>query len=113
MNAEHGCGATVYDGYLSYPCSRNGKHEENGRWWCTQHLPSNVKAKRDVRNQAWADERAAAKRAAAAADVKAARLSDVLGSKVNASAIYHPTRLGVTGYRFVIADPDSVLGEGP
>lgn len=37
-----GCSQRVFNNYHEYPCARKGAVEENGRWWCKQHAPSNV-----------------------------------------------------------------------
>ncbi len=36
-----------------YRCSRNGKLEENGKWWCKQHAPSSVKARGEASAARW------------------------------------------------------------
>ena len=41
------CAATVVNNWNRYPCSRNGVVEEDGKWWCRQHAPSAVKARRE------------------------------------------------------------------
>ena len=43
--ATQRCWAEVWNGSTWYPCSRKGKNLEGGKWWCTQHTPSFVKAK--------------------------------------------------------------------
>ena len=52
----HRCSATVYDptgwGHNS-SCSRNGKIEEDSKWWCKQHAPSSVKARIEASRVRW------------------------------------------------------------
>lgn len=52
---EHQCQKHIYDGgsFRGYSCSRKGKVERNGRWYCNQHDPVAV-AERDKRkNEEW------------------------------------------------------------
>lgn len=55
---EHGCAERVYaeGAVFGGDCAREGKHREGGKWWCWQHCPSKVKARRDARRQKWQDE---------------------------------------------------------
>lgn len=50
------CGCRVLNGYEFYPCSRKGKLYEEGKWWCTQHAPSTIQAKRERREARWTAE---------------------------------------------------------
>jgi hypothetical protein len=76
--SEHPCSARVSDGgrWASFHgCTRAGKVERDGRWWCAQHDPERVKAKRQAREDAYTAERD--KRAAIA--LRAQSLADALG----------------------------------
>jgi hypothetical protein len=48
---KHMCNGRVpaSNGFGTVPCSRAGVIEENGKWWCRQHAPSAVTAKREKR----------------------------------------------------------------
>ena len=48
MGEKHRCEEKVYNAsvFRSLQCSRNGKYQENGKWYCKQHLPSEVKKRR-------------------------------------------------------------------
>jgi len=38
---KHRCEATVFGGRVqSWQCARDGKLNEDGKWWCKQHAPS-------------------------------------------------------------------------
>jgi len=41
-----------------YPCKRKGIVEEDGKWWCKQHSPSDKKAKREARSAKYEKESA-------------------------------------------------------
>lgn len=56
---KHGCSEHVWSGFHGYPCSRSGKLNEDGKWWCKQHAPS-AKAARSAKTSAkWEAERRA------------------------------------------------------
>lgn len=44
-------------GFHLYQCSRKGKHLEDNKLWCGQHLPSAVAKKHKERDAEWAEER--------------------------------------------------------
>ena len=69
------CAERVWDNFHDYACSRSAKNQEDGKWWCTIHTPSRVKAKREAKSAMWKAERDA--REAADARVKSA--ANVLG----------------------------------
>ncbi len=46
MNERYCC-ASVKNGSFFSPCSRKGVVEKNGRFYCRQHDPVNVKKRRD------------------------------------------------------------------
>ena len=51
------CSKRVYAGsYSGHQCQRRGSVEENGSWWCKQHAPSLVKARRDESDRKWREE---------------------------------------------------------
>ena len=50
---EARCSDTRLVNWQTRQCSRAGKHKEEGKLWCAQHLPSAIKARRDLRNVAW------------------------------------------------------------
>lgn len=50
--------------YGAHNCSRTATIEEGGKWWCKQHVPSIVAARREKRNSEW-EKKWAADRAAA------------------------------------------------
>lgn len=39
---EHQCSAKTYENHSFYPCSRKGKIERDGKWYCKQHDPVEV-----------------------------------------------------------------------
>ena len=41
------CSAGVWQGWRSLSCSRKGKIERDGKWYCKQHDPVAIKARRD------------------------------------------------------------------
>lgn len=45
-----------YRGYGGSRCMRAGVVEEGGKWWCKQHAPSAVKARRDASNARYSEE---------------------------------------------------------
>ena len=48
------CAKTVYGGsWGGSPCARRGVNLEFGEWWCKQHTPSLIKAKRAAESAAW------------------------------------------------------------
>ena len=67
---RHWCPKTVGDSTMrGHPCGRPASVERAGKWWCTQHDPEAVKARREARDRArdeqWAAERAERERQAA------------------------------------------------
>ena len=59
--AKPKCQAVMPIEYLgSYPCVRAGVLRENGKWWCRQHAPSAIEARRKKRDEKWDAEAAAA-----------------------------------------------------
>ena len=44
--SQHGCAQPFWQTYSGSACSRDGVVEEDGDWWCRQHAPSAVKARR-------------------------------------------------------------------
>lgn len=71
MSERKRCAKRVYRGSWGsgFPCSNTATVEEDGKWWCRQHAPSFVAARRAKRDaelrQKWAAERAAYERKAA------------------------------------------------
>lgn len=61
MTHEHNCAGKVYGPgvFIPYECRHAGTVEEQGKWWCKQHAPSLVKARRKAREEAWQDKYAA------------------------------------------------------
>lgn len=48
------CSATVFGPRVQHwPCSRRGIVERKGRWYCHQHDPEVMKAKREKQDAAW------------------------------------------------------------
>jgi hypothetical protein len=49
------CSRSVYVSgtFKGRQCTREGLHLEDGKFYCKQHLPSNMDAKRKERNAAW------------------------------------------------------------
>ena len=47
------CSKRVYSGGGSHLCTRSGVVEHEGKWWCGQHDPEEVKRRRDERSRAW------------------------------------------------------------
>lgn len=52
------CAKRIFQGFSDWPCSREGKLFEEGKWWCKQHAPSARKKRDDARDARWAEERA-------------------------------------------------------
>ena len=52
------CVEKIFDGYRSYPCRRTGTVEYEGKWFCFQHNPVAVAARRNKRSNKWDAERA-------------------------------------------------------
>lgn len=69
---KHDCSADVNNesGFGTYKCSRTGSLYEDGKWWCGQHVPSKVKARREALHkkaeQKWGERVAKRKKAAIA-----------------------------------------------
>lgn len=55
MKNKHRCEKSVYDYSVSqsFQCSRNGKYEHEGKWYCSQHYPPHVKERAEKRSQKW------------------------------------------------------------
>lgn len=47
------CAGSVHDGWRFNNCSRAGSVERDGKWWCKQHDPDAVKARKDARHAKW------------------------------------------------------------
>lgn len=78
------CSARTYDPRLvdGFQCSRNGKVERDGRWYCAQHDPEAKAARqRAIEEQARAD-RMARQEKVDAADVVCDTLAGLLGVDV-------------------------------
>ena len=45
----HRCTGRLWNDYdmRGYQCSKSGKYEEEGKWWCGTHAPSKVKARHE------------------------------------------------------------------
>jgi hypothetical protein len=56
----HRCSEEIYSGFSAHQCHRKGVTLEGGKWWCKQHAPSLVKARRDARDSEWQAKRDAA-----------------------------------------------------
>ncbi len=69
MSEHKQCAAEVWDNFTYRQCSRRGRYLEDGKWFCKQHLPSEVARRNEERTKKWDLEWAAdeAKRAASAA----------------------------------------------
>ncbi len=53
MTTEHTCIGRVWDGYRFYLCGKKAKHEHEGGWYCKNHHPPTVQAKREARDKRW------------------------------------------------------------
>lgn len=55
MTDKKGCSERVYrtGGFGVSCCARRGVIEEDGKWWCKQHSPTQVKSKRKKQNAKW------------------------------------------------------------
>jgi hypothetical protein len=76
MNEQHKCSGNIRKDWHSYPCSKNGKLEHEGRFYCGMHHPPTVLAKNQAKTAAWHkewDEKRAAEVSAAAAKAEVAR----------------------------------------
>jgi hypothetical protein len=81
MAEKHPCAEDVPDGGRMvgfHRCTRSGTVQEDGQWWCRQHAPSAVKARRDEREAAYRAKRNAAR----SADQRAAALAARAGCKI-------------------------------
>lgn len=97
--------ASLKPGCSARPCSRNGAVEEDGKWWCKQHVPSTVQRKRDERDEARAAQWGREQAALSAAVAKADQLSARFGVPVQArSRTFASKPWIVTGYDFVLPD---------
>lgn len=47
------CCENVFDGWHHHPCSRKGVIERDGKWYCKQHDPEAVKARRAASDAKW------------------------------------------------------------
>jgi hypothetical protein len=86
MAEKHNCAKGVYYGSImkSFPCSRNGIIEEDGKWWRKQHAPSSVEARRIARDAEWRrrwDERENARD-------RTARLAQLKDAVIDAAVAY-------------------------
>lgn len=106
---KHRCAEHVHDwgrGAGFHPCVRNGVVQEDGRWWCRQHAPSAVQARKEAREAKYRQERAVAQ---AAAD-RARALGERAGCQVeNVRSWQHLTPTG--DVRLSAADLDRLLKE--
>ena len=48
------CAKMLYRNWHTVRCRNSAKHNEDGKWWCNAHKPSNVAAKRKTRDVRWA-----------------------------------------------------------
>ena len=46
MGEKQKCSERVFRGYRYYPCSRLGRYEHEGKFYCKQHYPPNVAARK-------------------------------------------------------------------
>lgn len=46
---RHDCIEKVWRGHRVSRCSNPGKHERDGKWYCSTHVPENVQARQDAR----------------------------------------------------------------
>jgi len=52
MNAKK-CSKRISGGFHSYQCSKSGKIERDGRWYCGTHDPVRIKEKREESARKW------------------------------------------------------------
>jgi len=55
MNEQHKCSRKISKDGHSYQCSKTGKLEHEGRFYCGLHHPPTVIAKRKARDAAWTE----------------------------------------------------------
>lgn len=97
----HNCEGTVYGGIpTEYPCSRKGRHYEDGKWWCGMHAPSKLAAKRAAVSAKYRAERDADEALRVAAEERAKQLAKWLGANVRAKPLYVNGR--VLGFDMVL-----------
>jgi len=104
---KHLCAGHVYGDRIDYPCSRNGSLHENGKWWCHQHAPSTIKAKRDAQDAAY-EARGDARRDA---DARAAALSKRAGASIRNVRSFREPLLPTQYVSISEADLDRLLKE--
>lgn len=56
MAKTRSCAKVLYRSWNNANCGNAGKHEEDGKWWCNVHLPSNVAKKKTARDARWKHE---------------------------------------------------------
>ena len=86
MEEKRRCAVRVYRGKMatSSPCARNAAFFEDDEWWCKQHAPSSVEARRIARDAEWRrrwDERENARD-------RTARLAQLKDAVVEAAVAY-------------------------
>ena len=54
MNAKK-CSERISGGFHSYQCSKSGKIERDGRWYCGTHDPVRIKEKREESARKWSE----------------------------------------------------------
>ena len=54
MNAKK-CSERISGRFHSYQCSKSGKIERDGRWYCGTHDPVRIKEKREERDRKWSE----------------------------------------------------------
>lgn len=54
MNAKK-CSERVFEGFHSHQCSKSGKIERDGKWYCGTHDPVRIKEKREERDRKWSE----------------------------------------------------------
>jgi hypothetical protein len=101
---RHDCAGTVHDSrsFHAYSCQTPAKYEEGGKWWCHNHAPSRVAAKRAARDARWTAEADAANTARAKADARAAELTALLGRPCRARPRFDRGSYRVVGYDIVV-----------
>ena len=83
---KHGCSERVWEDFHNYACSRSGKLNEDGKWWCKQHAPSTRAAKRAQSEAKWDAKR----RADDAISKRCQRIAKELGVEVCAHHLGYP-----------------------
>ena len=49
----HKCAGEIYESHRFWDCSKTGKLNEDGKWWCGIHAPSAVAARRAKQDAKW------------------------------------------------------------